>query len=246
MVASCLRGGCAVVVGLVLALAGCGGGGPRLLLLPAGGGDLPAADAAAVADAVADPSGLPADVRTAAVVDAVPDDDGSCGVDQQSRWLEVPVDSPVVELPGVGYTMTRTGPQEVDGDQIALTVVCDFDASGELLVADELTGTGTDQVVANDYVTRTGTAVGRVDIGIPTDAVTAVQAFEGWALFIPLPADLRTLRLHALEGGSEDEGFEIGTVSFHDADGVDITAEALPSPDVVHGVPRSRGSGVGE
>lgn len=208
----------------------------RLLLLPTDGGDLPAV-------AEEDLARLPdhvdlGDVRATALTDRVPDEaDDAC----QADWAGPSTDSPVLELEGRGYTLVRSGPLESGR---SMTLVCDYDPDGQLVVADDLHTTGTDQSTGNDYITRAGTVLGRVDVGIPPDAVRAVQTFDDWSLLMPLDREMAVLRLHALAGGTVEEGYDVGTVRFFTADGTDVTAESVPIPDVVHGVPRARGSSV--
>ncbi|CAN5344644.1 hypothetical protein BH23ACT9_BH23ACT9_19590 [soil metagenome] len=235
----------AVAVALVL-VAGCtGGGGEDLLLLPTLPSDLSPVSPAVLVDTVGAvvAAELP-DVRSAVVIEEVPGGDDSCGAEQQDRWAEAPIDSPVVAIPGVGYTRSRTAQADIDGVCASLTVVCDFDADGVLVVADEMQSTGTDQAVGNDYVQRVGSIAGRVDVGIPAEAVVAFQRFPEWTLLIPLDPDLHVLRLHALRGGDPERGYTIGEVLFVDADGRDVTAASVPIPDIIHGVPRDRGSAV--
>jgi hypothetical protein len=223
-----------------LALPACTGGDePALLLLPAGGGALAPVSDSVLAEAVgADLAGELGDVRSATLVDAVPGaEPGSCDAD----WLAEPVDAPVLALPDVGFTLVRTGEVEAGGE---LTLVCDYAADGRLLVADDLRTTGTNRAVGNDYATRAGTIAGRVDVGVPDGAAIALQRFDGWALLVPLEPDVRVLRLHALEGGSAETGFDVGRLTFLDPDGRDVTAASIPIPEVIHGVPRGRGSAV--
>lgn len=229
------------------ALAACtGGGGADLLLLPTLPTDLSPVSESVLVDAVgADLAGQLPDVRSAVVVDAVPGDDGTCGTAVQDRWVDAPVDSPAVGVPDVGYSYTRTAPEVVEGEEVPLTVVCDLSWAGELLVEDELRTTGTDQPVGNDYATRAGARLGRVDVGVPDGAVVALQVFDEWTLLVPVVEGLDLLRLHALDGGSAEEGYDVGEVRFFDADGTDITPASAAVPDIIHGVPRDRGSGVG-
>ncbi|MGI9018301.1 MAG: hypothetical protein ACR2HR_14560 [Euzebya sp.] len=184
------------------------------------------------------------DPTTAEILEQVPGGLGECGQHQADQWREPPRLSPVISIPE-GFTASLTGPSQRTGDEsVPLTVVCDFDPQGRLLVADELRTTGTDQSVGNDYITRTGAIHGRVDVGVPDDAVTAVQTVAGRTVIVPLPQSLRTVRFHAISGGNDQSGYDIGQIRFLDAQGEDVTAASVPIPDVVHGVPRSRGSGV--
>jgi hypothetical protein len=229
-------GTAALLLGVVVACTG--DAGPALLLLPADGGDLDPVSASLLVELLGPEAEDLGDVRAATTVQTVPQaDPDSC----QGDWRGTPSDAPVVALAGVGYTRVRSGPLDAGG---SLVLVCDYDADGRLLVADDLRTTGTDQAVGNDYAVRAGSVLGRVDVGIPPDAAIALQRFDTWTLFTPLAPDMAVLRLHALEGGSQDEGYDIGTIRFFDAAGVDITAASVPIPDVIHGVPRIRGSGV--
>lgn len=214
-------------------LAGCTGQGPDLLLLDA------STDARQVTEAQ--------------LVEELPAGLGDCGQAQQERWSDEPTMSPVVRV-DEGYTVVLSGISDIDGADVDgadvdgadadLVVVCDFNAAGDLLVVDELNSTGTSRSVGNDYIQRAGSIQGRVDVGIPSDAVRAEQQLGQRTVVIPLTADMRVVRFHAALGGGPDSGFDIGVVTFLDADGEDVTAESVPIPDIVHGVPRSRGSGV--
>ncbi len=233
----------AAAVLTALLLSGCTTDPDSLLLLPVDGGDLPAVDTAAVAQTLGDLARSLPDVRSATVLETAPGEGvQACRDDVAEGWVEDPVDAPVVALPGLGYTVVRSAPTAVP--DVTLTMVCDLDADGNLVVADVLTATGTTQSVGNDYAVRAGSLLGRVDVGIPDQAVVAVQAFEDWSLLMPLDPDMAVLRLHALEGGSNETGYDVGTIHFLDADGTDVTAASVPIPDVVHGVPRNRGSSV--
>jgi hypothetical protein len=230
-----------LAVALVALLVACDAavGEPPLLLLPEDGGDLPAVSRPVLEDAVGEDlaARLP-DVRSAALLttglpDAEPED---CRAD----WRAAPDEQPVLALPGVGYTQVRSGPLADGGRQV---LVCDHGPDGRLLRADDLQLTGTDQPVGEDYAVRAGAVLGRVDVGVPEGAAVALRTFDTWTLLIPLDPQVRVLRLHALAGGDAAAGYDVGGLRFLDARGRDITPASAPVPDVVHGVPRDRGSG---
>ncbi len=232
-----------VAVAVMALLTGCTTGQTSLLLLPADGGDLSPVSASVLQEAFGDLAGQLPDVRSATTLEEAPGDGAqACGTAVADGWTEQPMDAPVLALPGLGYTVVRSGATAVA--DVTLTFVCDLDADGRLLVADNLVSTGTTQSVGNDYVARLGTILGRVDVGIPEQAVIAVQTFDTWSLLVPLDPEMVILRLHALEGGSDTDGYDVGSIQFFDAEGVDVTTASIPIPDVVHGVPRNRGSSV--
>lgn len=201
------------VVGLLaVALAGCGGGQPVVLV----------------------PTDLDGEVH-AVVLDELPADFELC--EPGTSFDAGPEPEQITQTPWV-TTLVLTGVR----NEASLTFVCDYDHDGTLVHTDGLTSTGTDRPAGNDYATRVGAVIGRVDIGVPEDAVEARYAIGGAEVVYPVEG-LRLLRLHGLSGGSVEEGFEMGEVTFLDADGTDVTPESVPIPDVIHGVPRDRDNG---
>lgn len=201
------------VLAVGLLLAGCGGTDPRLVLVPDDGGR-----------------------ATTATVQLAPTDPPACG--DALSWDEPPTTLHLVDT-GYARTVTVQG-FRADVEQL---VVCDL-APGEeaATVTDPLTNTGTSRPVGNDYVAQVGIRLGRVDVGIPEGAVSATYTVGEWTVTYPLEG-LTVLRLHALEGGSDQEGWTMGSVTFLDADGVDVTPADVEIPDVIHGVPRDRDNG---
>ena len=175
-----------------------------------------------------------------AAVETAPTDDTTCGADVE--WDAPPV---LDQRIAVGWVQTDWMVGERGG--IELVWVCDYlpeGKEGTPVTAEPLANTGTDQPVGNDYVERVGSVLGRVDVGIPEGAVTAEYAIADYVVTYPLDGDVRFLRLHALEdSATEDAPFTMGTVTFLDADGTDITPESVEIPDIIHGVPRDRDNG---
>ncbi|WP_108665574.1 hypothetical protein [Euzebya rosea] len=175
-----------------------------------------------------------------AAVQTSPSVDTDCGEDVE--WDEPPVVDQVI---AVGFVQTVWMVGERGGNE--LVWVCDYLPEGEEgapVTAEPLASTGTDQPVGNDYVERVGSVLGRVDVGIPEGAVTAEYAVGDYVVTYPLDGDVRFLRLHAREdSATEDAPFTMGTVTFLDADGTDITPESVEIPDIIHGVPRDRDNG---
>lgn len=191
-----------------LAVTGCGDDAPGQALLPRDGDDV-----------------------TAEILDELPAGAAPCAADQ--GWEGDPEVVSIVSTPAA-ITVVATG--EKGGNPI--TAICDYSDDGTLLTTDPLTSTGTDQPVGNDYIDRVGSVLGRVDVGIPEDAVTATYDLGEYTITFDDLEDLTLLRLHGLEGGNPEDGFQMGAIRFENADGGDVTVASIPLPTMVHGAPR--------
>ncbi len=178
-----------------------------------------------------------AEVVAATTLD--PDDAPACG--EGLAWDDPPVTLHVVDTPWA-RTVTVQGVRE----DVGQVVVCDHapgaDEDGTPVVTDPLANTGTSRAVGNDYVAQVGIILGRVDVGIPEGAVTATYVVGDTTVTYDVDG-LTTLRLHALDDDPGEDGFTMGTVTFLDADGTDLTPAVTELPDVIHGVPRDRDNG---
>ena len=216
-----MRAGVGSRVGLVVLTAG-------VLLVGCGGDDAP--DVLLVPDDAAE---------VVATTTLDPTDAPGCG--QDLGWDDPPVTLHVVATPWA-RTVTVQGVRE-DVEQL---VVCDHapdaGAEGTAAVTDPLANTGTSRPVGNDYVAQVGIILGRVDVGIPEGAVTATYVVGDTTVTYDVDG-LTTLRLHALDDDPGEDGFTMGTVTFLDADGTDLTPAVTELPDVIHGVPRDRDNG---